>query len=158
VAEGQSGGWQQRTYDLSGYAPGTVLSLRFIAFCDSARSEGWFIDDVNVYGPPSGVAGPTAPTGGRPWRFALHPSRPNPSQGQTTISFCLPKEGEASLKVYNIQGQLVRTLADGNLSAGPHSVTWDARDDQGRAVAGGMYLYRLSTGTGAETRKMLIIR
>lgn len=158
VAEGQSGGWQNRRYDLSRYAPGTVLSLRFIAYCDSVRSEGWYVDDVNVYGPPTGVAGPEITPDGCSGRFALDNCRPNPSRGNTTISFSLPQSGPASLKIYNIQGRLVRTLASGNLRAGTHSIVWDGRDNAGRAVAGGMYLYRLISGAEAGTRKMLVIK
>lgn len=74
------------------------------------------------------------------------------------IGFCLPRLGMASLKIYNVQGQLVRTLVVRNMTAGSHCVTWDGRDDQGRAVAGGIYLYRLGAGGSRETRKMVLLR
>jgi hypothetical protein len=158
VVDGSSSGWRRSGHDLSRYAPGTVLSLRFIAVCDSVRSEGWYLDDLSVFGPPSGVAGPPTQDGDPSLRFALHPCRPNPSKGRTTIGFCLPHAAEASLKVYNVQGQLVRTLATGSMAAGPHSVGWDGRDDRGRPAAGGVYLYRLRAGTATETGKMVVVK
>lgn len=156
VVEGQSGGWVLSDHLLSGYQPGTVLGLRFIAYVDSLRSEGWYIDDVQIKGPPSGTSfwPPEAISKG----FRLDPCHPNPCQGRTMIGFCLPRLGMASLKIYNVQGQLVRTLVVRNMTAGSHCVTWDGRDDQGRAVAGGIYLYRLGAGGSRETRKMVLLR
>ncbi len=158
VVEGESGGWTVSEHDLSRYPPGATLKLRFIAYCDSFRSEGWYIDDVNIYPPPTGVAGPWNPPRGCSDRLTLDAGRPNPSKGNVTISFSLPHSGPASLKIYNIQGQLVRTLARENLRAGPHSIMWDGRDSAGRAVAGGMYLCRLSSGKAAETRRILVVK
>lgn len=156
VVEGRSAGWTYSGHDLSRYPPGTVLSLRFIAVCDSVRSEGWHIDDVNAFGPPSGTAA-EPPAAGRP-TFALHTGRPNPASNRAAISFCLPQAGQASLKVYNVQGQLVRTLVNGARKAGANIAVWDCRDDRGRAVAGGVYLYRLSAGGFSSTRQMAVIR
>lgn len=155
VVEGPSGGWTVSEHDLSAYPPGTALRVRFIAYCDSLRSVGWYIDDVNVKGPLSGTS--VWPPAFIPNSFRLNPCRPNPCQGWTKIGFNLAQAGQTSLKIYNIQGQLVRTLFEGGMTAGFHSAVWDGRDSRGRKVAGGMYLYRLSAGTAAETRKMLVI-
>jgi len=156
VVEGQSGGWTRSVHDISRYQPGSSLSLRFIAYSDSVSSEGWYVDDVNVQGPPSGVTGgPAAAQGGG---IELNACRPNPAKGRVTISFSLPKEGLTSLKIYNIQGQLVRTLVSDGMEAGPHMVVWDGRDNGDRSVAGGMYLYRLSMDGQASTGKLVVIR
>ncbi len=63
-----------------------------------------------------------------------------------------------ALHVYNLQGQRIRTLIEGPVPAGYGEVSWDGRDQGGRPVAGGVYLYRLETGTVKETRKLLFLR
>jgi flagellar hook assembly protein FlgD len=76
----------------------------------------------------------------------------------TTINFSLPHEGQARLAVYNVAGQLVRTLTDGVLPAGSQSVSWDGRNQAGRSVPGGVYFYRLSTGDRTLTQKAVLVR
>ncbi|OPX35298.1 hypothetical protein B1H10_01595, partial [candidate division KSB1 bacterium 4484_188] len=61
--------------------------------------------------------------------------------------------------VFNILGQKIKTLGDGRIPAGEHRVTWEGRDNTGREVASGVYIYRLSAGQGfVESRKMLLLR
>lgn len=100
---------------------------------------------------PPGALQPESP-------FALYASWPNPSRGGTTINFSLPREGQARLAVYNVAGQLVRTLAEGVLPAGPQSRSWDGRNQAGRSVPGGVYFYRLSIGDRTLTQKAVLIR
>jgi hypothetical protein len=90
--------------------------------------------------------------------FALYGSWPNPFRGGTTINFSLPSEGRARLAVYNVAGQLVRTLTDGVLPAGSQSVSWDGRNQAGRSVPGGVYFYRLSLGDRTLTHKAVLVR
>ena len=72
---------------------------------------------------------------------------PNPFNPSTTIYFQVPEAEEVSLVVYNLAGQVVRTLIDGrSLEPGIYDVFWEAKDQQGRNVAAGVYLYRLSAG------------
>lgn len=81
-----------------------------------------------------------------PQKFQLHQSFPNPLNGaaaQTMIRYELPQPGFAELRVYNLLGQAVRTLHQAALPAGFHEIAWDGRDEQGRLVAAGVYLYRL---------------
>ena len=73
-------------------------------------------------------------------------NHPNPFNPSTSITFTLPVPGKASLSVYDITGQKVRTLVAGQMTAGSHSVLWDGRDDSGRAVSSGVYLSRLNAG------------
>jgi flagellar hook assembly protein FlgD len=63
-----------------------------------------------------------------------------------------------SLKIYNIRGQLVKTLFEGKLSEGRYEVTWDGKDESGATVASGVYLYRLKTAQGVITRKMILLK
>ena len=73
------------------------------------------------------------------------------------LRFALAGE-EARLTIYNLTGQRVRLLAADTRQAGEHRLTWDACDKQGRAVATGVYVYRLEMGEEAVYRRMLLVR
>jgi hypothetical protein len=106
---------------------------------------------------PTGVAG--GPGSAMPaTAVALANSRPNPFMRTTVIAFQLPVTGTVSLKVYNVAGQLVRTLVDAGLPAGRHSAAWDGQDDRHRPVAPGVYLYRLEAGDKTLTRSLRLVR
>ena len=83
---------------------------------------------------------------------------PNPFNPQTTIAFTLRDRGPVSLKVYDVSGQLVRTLADEELAAGSHSRVWDGHDGSGKSVASGVYFYKLVTNDFSQTRKMVLLK
>jgi hypothetical protein len=84
---------------------------------------------------------------------------PNPFNPSTTISFSLPASSSVSLSVYNLKGQLVRTLlSNTDLSSGKHSVIWDGLDNHGRSVSSGVYFCRLSSGSSHAIRKMLLAK
>jgi hypothetical protein len=93
-----------------------------------------------------------------PLQFFLIRNSPNPFNPSTTLSFTLPQSGKAELAVYSITGQKIRTLLNGPISAGAHSVTWDGRDDSGKLVSSGVYLSRLTSGTRIATGKMLLMK
>lgn len=100
------------------------------------------------------VRGPRA----KPDRFELWPNHPNPFNPHTSIGFHLPSAGWATLKIYNVLGQEVRTLLDGPSPAGVRQLVWDGRDASGRAVSSGVYVYTLSFGGHHTARKMLLIK
>ncbi|MDZ4182584.1 MAG: C25 family cysteine peptidase, partial [Candidatus Cloacimonadaceae bacterium] len=77
-----------------------------------------------------------------PVQSRLEQNYPNPFNPSTTIRYSLSTQGKASLRVFNIKGQLIRVLEDGIKAIGHHSVVWDGTDDNGRAVSSGIYLYR----------------
>lgn len=83
---------------------------------------------------------------------------PNPFNPSTTISFTLPDYGHASLAVYNLAGQKVRTLADSPMASGRHTIVWDGRDDTGNAVATGIYFTRLTAGNTVATGKLALVK
>lgn len=91
-------------------------------------------------------------------KFELTQNHPNPFNPSTTIRFSLRERGRASLAIYDVAGRLVRVLADDVMDAGPHDVTWDGKDRGSRAVASGVYFYRLETGVYTETKKMVLLR
>ncbi|MCA9734354.1 MAG: T9SS type A sorting domain-containing protein [Deferribacteres bacterium] len=93
-----------------------------------------------------------------PTAFALEQNYPNPFNPTTNITFSLPQARHVSLNIYNAAGQLVRTLTSGQVSAGQHSVVWDARDDKGVQVSSGVYLYTLRAGEFVAQRKLLLMK
>lgn len=93
-----------------------------------------------------------------PLVLALDQNRPNPFNPLTRIDFSLPRRGPVDLKVYDVRGQLVRTLVVGELPGGRHSAFWRGEDNSGRRVASGVYLYELRTEEGARTRKMVVVK
>jgi hypothetical protein len=87
----------------------------------------------------------------------LRQNEPNPFSPRTTIRFSLAEKGPAELRIYDVNGRLVRTLADGMLEAGPHQMVWDGTDDAGRVVAKGVYWDQLRAGTYSSSRKMILL-
>ena len=93
-----------------------------------------------------------------PDEYALFQNAPNPFNPETTIRFSLGTAGRAEMIVFNVVGQRVRTLIDGDLDAGTHNVRWDGTDDNGRSVASGLYFYRLTSDNFTETKKMALLK
>lgn len=96
--------------------------------------------------------------GGTPQVFRMRAVAPNPFNPMTTITFSLAAAGRAQVDIIDLQGRLVRSLFAGELPAGERSLTWDGRDNAGRAVASGAYLARLMSGSEMATRKMVLAR
>jgi subtilisin family serine protease len=135
------------------------IRLRFRLTSDSLNNAyGWVLDDIYLkVQPVLGVSG-GQPETSEPVVFALRQNRPNPFGSATTISYQLPVKSRVSLKVYNVAGQLVRTLVDSKQPAGKYDFTWDGRDDQTRRLAAGVYLYRLEAGEQKLTKKLVMLK
>ena len=88
----------------------------------------------------------------------LFQNAPNPFKNQTAISYQLPKAGQVKLNIYNIAGQLVKTLVNGEQSAGSYTVKWNRQDSQNRQVSAGVYIYHLSIGNQTQSRKMIVLQ
>ena len=93
-----------------------------------------------------------------PTRFSAAPNYPNPFNPRTKIAFDLPDARPVRLVVYAIDGSSVRTLVDGTLPAGPHTVVWDGHDDAGQVVASGAYFYKLIAGDDSAVHKMMLMK
>ena len=94
----------------------------------------------------------------RPEVFALADNYPNPFNPETTIKYALPEAVDVRLDIYNMLGQMVRTMVADNQSPGRYVVRWDATDDSGNALSTGIYFYRLRAGDFLETKKMLLLK
>ncbi|MBD3401489.1 T9SS type A sorting domain-containing protein [candidate division GN15 bacterium] len=93
-----------------------------------------------------------------PTHFALGQNYPNPFNPSTTIEFALPEAADVRITVYNVTGREVTTLVESSMPAGYHQVVWDGRDESGRGVASGVYLYRIEAGGFSDSRKMLLLK
>ena len=93
-----------------------------------------------------------------PQAFSLEQNAPNPFNSNTVIRFALPQPSQVELAIYNLLGQPVAVLVQGPSAAGTFSVRWDGRDQAGRAVTSGVYLYQLRAGEYTEVRKLLLLR
>jgi len=93
-----------------------------------------------------------------PPELALGQNYPNPFNPSTTISYQLPASGQVRLDIYNVRGQLVRTLVDAEQNAGSHSVVWNGTDKAGQNVASGIYFYRLSSPGKTLGKRMLLMK
>ncbi len=94
----------------------------------------------------------------QPKDFVLIQNYPNPFNPTTELAFSLPRAGDVTLTIYNVLGQEVKRLAEGTFTAGDHSVVWDGRDNEGRAVSSGVYFYRLAAENFMTEKKMLLLK
>jgi len=107
---------------------------------------------------PDGVAEPEVGAARVPTRLSLE-ATPNPVLRTAGIRWQLPAAGRARLAVYDVSGRTVRLLVNsGATEAGTYVTAWDGRDESGRSVANGTYLYRLETDSGTRTAKAVLLR
>jgi hypothetical protein len=125
--------------------PGRTYAYRLVAVDLSGGTETIAIGSVTV----GGV---------RPRAIVLHQNQPNPFSASTSIAFELPGTAPVVLRIYDVHGRLVRTLADGNVARGTGSFEWDGRDDRGLRLGPGVYVYRLDAGGRSLSRRLLMLR
>jgi subtilisin family serine protease len=93
-----------------------------------------------------------------PAAFSLDQNYPNPFNPATDIGFALPSQAEVELVVYDMLGRQVRSLVNGKMEAGYHSVTWDGTDNNGRSVSSGVYFYSIKAGDFSQSQKMIMLK
>jgi len=130
-------------------------------------SQGLYFTDGNannivpIYDPPGNLDvkdDPSKTVGGIPKAFNLSQNFPNPFNAETVISFALHKTSHVKLEIYNILGQKVMDLVDERVSAGYKKVVWDGKDNAGKTVASGVYLYQLKAGDFMEAKRMILLK
>ncbi len=113
-----------------------------------ARVMDWFRGETGIDDGPIAVD-----------RLALRQNSPNPFNPTTRIAFNVPSNADGVLlRIYNVRGQVVRTLVDEALEPGPHSVVWDGRDRSGVSMASGVYFTRIEAAGETVTRKMTLLK
>jgi len=91
-------------------------------------------------------------------KFALLQNYPNPFNPSTTIEYQLPKTGNVEIKIFSVNGQLVKTLESTHQSSGTHTVVWDGKNNSGKSVASGLYVYQVAFENSVLAKKMLFIK
>ncbi|AXJ00062.1 Por secretion system C-terminal sorting domain-containing protein [Cyclonatronum proteinivorum] len=146
--------WTELTFDLSGANQAfeydrIVLIFDLGEIGDGSENFTWYFDNIGWLGTTS-LHPELADV---PVQVSLNQNYPNPFNPTTQIQFTLPVSDQVRLEVYNLMGQRVATLINDTVSAGTHTVTFDAG-----SLASGMYLYRLQSGSVNLTRKMMLVR
>jgi hypothetical protein len=144
---------------------GSALGGATYVFADSRVTPGmtyyYWVKDIDIYGHGKFHGPVSARAAGRsvmPIRFSLAQNSPNPFRAVTEIEYGLPTACEVALTIYNPQGQLVKTLADGMMPAGYHVAMWDGTNTAGHEVSGGVYYCELKAGSYTEIRKMAYVK
>jgi hypothetical protein len=172
---GNSGGWMQKVYTLTGI---TNFRFQFKFQSDSAgTAEGFYLDDILVTGIPAAsdstehtceivdrsppYRSTTAPApewligpgGGLPEHFGFTAIAPNPCNAVAALCFDLPAAGVTSLTVFNLTGGEIARLSEGYLTQGLHEVIFD-----GHRLPTGLYLVRLREGNLSDTQKLILLK
>ena len=151
-------------------APGDTLELEF----RTAASAGAGEDCVFLIRLPGVASTTTARRSGRapgseappagvpqtepmPVEFALHPARPNPFSGETTLRFDLPTAARVRIDVFDVQGRRVAKLLDQPMVAGRHAATWNGRVERGGGTRAGVYLCRITAGAFVAERRITLV-
>ncbi len=95
---------------------------------------------------------------GLPTDYTLGHNYPNPFNPATNIPYALPSTERVSIKIFNLQGQLVRTLVDRHQDAGHHVAVWDSRDSNGIPLASGIYFVRMQAADFSKVHKMTLLK
>ena len=128
-------------------------------FEDNARfeiAEGLVFDPSQLANP---LAGGVLDIQTTPTEFALLQNFPNPFNPDTTIGYELAESADVTLQIYNVVGQVVRTLiAAEPQSVGRYQIRWDGMDDRGTPVSSGIYFYQISAGKFQDVRKLMLLK
>lgn len=157
---GSSNGWRRVEFPLDDYR-GQSVKFRFRFGATNSQGRGWFFDNFAVYGATdfyTAIDGLKLNQLATPAVVQLGQNYPNPFNPSTTIPFALPEAASVSVKVYDMNGKLIRVLADGIFEAGHHRLVWDGKNEQGQAARSGVYVYRLETGNQEQSKSMQLIK
>jgi hypothetical protein len=147
VARGITGGNGRATFDLTGAGTSWVITATLPGALEFRTT---FSNAI--------VTGVNDSHGNTPKQFALMQNYPNPFNPTTRIQYSLPERSEVRIEIFNLLGRSVMTLVNEAIPAGDHEVIWNGTDRSGRAVATGVYFYRLTAGSYQQTRRMVLLK
>jgi len=93
-----------------------------------------------------------------PISFSVKNNFPNPFNSRTILNFTIPSPDITTIKIYNINGQLINTLFSGKLTEGKHSILWNGYDQSGKPVSSGLYMYKIQSGKHSGIKKMTLLK
>jgi hypothetical protein len=142
--------WTEYTYALTDYMESDIyLGIH----CVSDDAFMFLVDDVMVRSatPVDDVIIPVVAT-------ELQGNYPNPFNPETTIRYSVKETVPVTIEIYNLKGQLVRTLVNEVKTAGNYSVIWNGRDSHNQPVSSGVYFYKMNAGKYSSTKKMIMMK
>lgn len=147
--------WHKAYINLQDYVDNWI-QLRFSLQTDETITDpGWKLGPVQIVS-STGVDSQDETIPGL--LTHLKHNYPNPFNPSTRIDYSLAQSGPVSLQVFNIKGQLVRTLIQENQESGIYSLTWNGKDEKNNNVSSGVYFYKLTAGKYNQTRKMILMK
>jgi len=149
---------------------GTTNELNDVFFLNAAN--GWAVGDNGtiLYRNITTGIDDNVDLSGVPKKFNLEQNYPNPFWSQaaspargggnpeTTIRFALPRTAQVKLEIYNLRGQRIRVMVNGQFASGYHTAIWDGRNESGHLLASGVYLYRITANEFTATQRMLLMK
>ena len=90
--------------------------------------------------------------------FTLLQNYPNPFNPTTSIQYSIPKSGNVQVRVFNINGQQIRTITDQFQESGIHQAKWDSKNDTGQRVSSGVYIYQIKFNNAFLSKKLMLIK
>jgi len=156
---GQSAGWKEAAFDITGLVQiGDAVKFRFDFGADEAVvSTGWYIDDLALIDIGSPVTDVDNNKNVLSAKFELKQNYPNPFNPSTIINYSVPVVSQIQLKIYDVLGREVATLVNKLQTAGNYKITFDAS-----MLTSGVYIYRLSATGGTnnfmQAKKMVLLR
>jgi hypothetical protein len=91
-------------------------------------------------------------------RTELRKNYPNPFNPETVINFSLKQENQVKLEIFNVKGELIKTLVNGVMPSGQHHIIWNGTNEIGKATASGIYFYKMETDDYQSVRKMILLK
>ncbi|GAB1467545.1 hypothetical protein MASR2M64_02180 [Candidatus Cloacimonadota bacterium] len=145
--------WTEYVFDLSAY---DGQNIWVGIHCVSNDAFIFLVDDVTIHGigggvPNNDITVPVVAT-------ALLGNYPNPFNPETTIKYSVKENTPVRLEVYNVKGQLVKTLVNDIKASGNYSEVWKGLDNNNRPVSSGVYFFKMSAGTYSSTKKMIMMK
>ncbi len=140
--------WTEYTYEIEGYTGNAYIGIQ----CLSNDAFIFLLDDVTVERTP--LEDPNVPV----LATELQGNYPNPFNPETTIRYSVKETSPVTIEVYNLKGQLVRTLVNEVKTAGNYSVVWNGRDNNNQPVSSGVYFYKMNAGKYSSTKKMIMMK
>jgi flagellar hook assembly protein FlgD len=107
------------------------------------------------YSGPLAIAGEI---GLQPGQFKLHQAYPNPFNPTTTLKYEMGSAGPVSIDVFDVNGRKIRSLYNGIQIPGQHEIRWNAKDDRGRSMSSGVYLFKVNVNGKTHTAKTLLLK
>jgi len=151
--------WIKEQVDITSYAGQANFYLRFRLQSDGGmQKDGWYVDDIQLLsyqGQPSSLAGEPAAQAPEISDVLIYP---NPFNQRTVVSFNLERRQRVVVAIFNVRGQLVKTLYRGALRGGRQRLFWDGRNASGATVGSGLYVCRIHTQNSVFFRKLLLIK